>query len=61
MDRHPYLRRTKRSLELCYSPNVDGDGPGWVMWVGSLESDTMHWRGGAGIIHTALCGNIRPS
>lgn len=59
MDKHSYLRATKRALELGYSPNVDGYGPGWILHAGSLAEDTLHWKGGKGIFYTVLCGNIK--
>jgi hypothetical protein len=54
--RYPIKIRTR---QLAYSPNISGDGPGWVLTIGNLPEDTLHWHGGDSIIHTALAGNIR--
>ncbi len=59
MDRDPALKTTKRTLELFYSPNIQGDGPGWVLEIGHLEADTLHWKGGEDISHTVLSGNLQ--
>ena len=55
-ERHPPGRR---DVDLCYSPNCDGYGPGWVWTLGSLEGDTFHWKGGSSIVHDAPVANIR--
>ena len=54
--KHPAGRRT---VTLGYSPNVDGYGPGWIWQLGSLEIDTLHWKGGDMLLFNALCGSIR--
>lgn len=58
MRHYPALRTTLRALELGYSPSVDHCGPGWVMHVGHLPTDTLHWKGGTQVFYTVLSGNI---
>lgn len=48
-----------RSIELFYSPNISGYGPGWIWQLGHLEEDTLHWKGGDSLIFDALSSNIR--
>lgn len=46
MKHHP----TKiRRIELGYTPNYHGDGPGWIWDLGHIESDTLHWHGSESI------------
>lgn len=59
MSRFPNAIKSGRTCELGYSPNVDHCGPGWVFRLGSLETDTLHWKGGEEIFSTVLSGNLK--
>jgi hypothetical protein len=48
----------KRGVELAYSPNIYGDGPGWIYQLDHTENDLNHWHGSEDIIFTILSSNL---
>lgn len=40
-----YCASPRRPLiELCYSPNLHSDGPGWYWEIKMLPEDSLHWK-----------------